>query len=117
MLLCVCLLKQSFKILINFATLKIPLEIELYLLNLSQGDCVSYQNIDGLDCAGKTSCQIPYKLKYLPECNNKLSNFITVKYDCVPGGFIFFYSFQFRIKVYKILENIYFRFLFACVDL
>lgn len=50
----------------------------------SQGDCVSYETIDNLDCAGRQSCTIPYKIRQLPECGNKFSNYLRVKYDCVP---------------------------------
>ena len=70
----------------------IHLNYKLFKLIFSEGDCVSYENIDGLDCAGKTSCSIPYKLRSLPECDKKYSNYIRVKYDCVPGFLNFIYK-------------------------
>jgi hypothetical protein len=49
----------------------------------SEGDCVSFRDIDFANCAGKRTCFVQYTSRVL-ECTSEMSNYLQIDYDCVP---------------------------------
>ena len=57
-----------------------------HLCFFSQGDCRSFRDSSKLNCAGKQKCNVLYTISTLAECQNKLSTYLQVEYDCIPSN-------------------------------
>jgi hypothetical protein len=72
--------------------------------NKSKNDCISFEPILNLNCAGKRNCYVPFTKQRLPECNYRTSEYIQIEYDCIPSESLFSFKSKkicINVKIFK----------------